>query len=76
MKVLEIKVKPRSRVDALEELPDGTWLARVKPAPVDGKANKALVALIAAAFGVPKRHVLVKTGASGRHKLVHITEPG
>jgi uncharacterized protein (TIGR00251 family) len=67
-------VKPGSRVDELTELDDGSYLARVKAPPVDGKANAAVAVLIAARFGVPKSKVVIKSGASGRQKLVQIAD--
>ena len=72
MKTIQIKVKPNARVSALEEIPNGPWLAHLKSPPVDGKANKELVALIARHFGCPKSAVSIKSGASGRIKLVKI----
>ena len=48
----------------------GPWLAQLKSPPVDGKANKELVALIARHFACPKSAVSIKSGASGRIKLV------
>jgi len=72
VKTLRVKVKPGARADELTELEDGTWQARVKAQPVDGKANAALIELIARHFGVRKAQVLIKSGASGRLKLVQI----
>lgn len=69
---LQIKVKPRSRVSALEPLPDGTWLATLKSPPVDGKANAELVALVAERFRCPKSAVSIRSGAGGRLKLVSV----
>jgi uncharacterized protein len=74
MRTLRLKVKPGSRVDELTELDDGSWLARVKAQPVDGKANAALVDLIAGHFGVRKAQVHIKSGAAGRSKLVTLTD--
>jgi uncharacterized protein len=48
--VLRVKVKPRANVSGLSQAADGTWIARLKSAPVDGKANEELVALIAEHF--------------------------
>ncbi|HEY6123445.1 MAG TPA: DUF167 domain-containing protein [Steroidobacteraceae bacterium] len=70
MKTLRLKVKPGSREEGLEELDDGSWLARVKAPPVDGKANTAVIALVARHFGLRKAQVNIKSGASGRMKLV------
>ncbi|HEV7609074.1 MAG TPA: DUF167 domain-containing protein [Steroidobacteraceae bacterium] len=70
MRTLRLKVKPGSRVEGLAELPDGSWVASVKAPPVDGKANAAVVALVAKHFGLRKAQVRIKSGASGRQKLV------
>jgi hypothetical protein len=72
MTTIQVKVKPNARVSALEQAGDGTWLARVKASPVDGKANEELVGLIARQFGVRKAQVSIKSGASGRLKVVQI----
>ena len=76
MKTLSVKVKPSARTSALEPLADGSWVARVKSPPVDGKANTELVALIAAHFGVRKAQVSIRSGASARTKLVRIDDAG
>ena len=75
MKVVRVKVKPNARVSALEDLGDGTLLAHLKSPPVDGKANAELVELLARHFGCAKARVTIKSGASGRIKLVQIDEP-
>jgi hypothetical protein len=74
MRTLRVKVKPNSRVEQLAALDDGSYEARVKAPPVDGKANAALIALIAGHFGVRKAQVTVKSGASGRLKLIQIDD--
>lgn len=65
---LQVKVKPNAREDRLSLGDDGIWLAQIKAPPVDGKANEALIALIAAHFGVRKNQVVLKSGASSRLK--------
>ena len=74
MKILKVKVKPGARAEALNQLADGSWQASVKAPPVDGKANVALIALVAAHFGLRKSQVSIRSGASGRMKLVQIEE--
>lgn len=69
---MRINVKPGSRVSSLTQAPDGTWLARVKSPPVDGKANEELIALVAEQFRCPKSAISIKSGASGRMKLVKV----
>ena len=70
MRILRLKVKPGSRTEELTQLADGTWLARVQAPPVDGKANAAVIALVARHFGLRKAQVTIKSGAAGRTKLV------
>ena len=74
MKSIRIKVKPNARVSGLEQSSDGTWLARVKSPPIDGKANAELVTLIARHFKLRKAQVSIKSGRSGRMKLVEIKD--
>jgi uncharacterized protein (TIGR00251 family) len=74
MRTLRVKVKPGSREEELSELEDGSWLARVKAPPVDGKANAAVIALVARHFGLRKAQVNIKSGASGRQKLVTVAD--
>jgi uncharacterized protein len=72
VKSIRVKVKPGARVSELEELDDGTWLARVKAPPVDGRANEEMTALVARRFQVRRAQVSIKSGASGRLKVVEI----
>ncbi len=72
LRVLRIKVKPGSRVSELVEQADGSWLARVKAPPVDGKANEALIELVATHFAVRRHQVRIRSGASGRSKTVEV----
>lgn len=69
---LQIKAKPGARASALEAQPDGTWIARLKAPPVDGKANAELIALVATHFGCRKSEVRIRSGASGRMKWVEV----
>ena len=67
-----MKVKPNARASGFTQSPEGTWLARVKSPPVDGKANEEVIALVADHFRCPKSAVSIRSGASGRLKLVEV----
>ena len=73
--IIRVKVKPNARESSLERLSDGSWLARVRSPPTDGRANVELLALVAEHFRRPKAAVSLKSGASSRTKLIRI-EPG
>ena len=70
--ILQVKVKPNARASSLTQESDGSWIARVKAPPVDGKANEELVRLVADHFGCPKSAVTIRTGASGRTKRIEV----
>jgi uncharacterized protein (TIGR00251 family) len=70
--IIQIKAKPRARHSVLEETSPGVWRAELKSAPVDGKANEELIALVAERFGCPKSAVSIKSGGSSRTKRVRI----
>ncbi|MES2708098.1 MAG: DUF167 domain-containing protein [Verrucomicrobiota bacterium] len=74
-RTIQIKVKPNAKASLLQEQPDGGgWLAKLKSPPVDGRANEELIALVAETFGCRKAAVSIRSGASGRLKLVRIEE--
>ena len=72
---LRVKVTPRARVSSLTRIADGTWVAKLKSPPVDGKANAELIALVAGQFGCAKAAVTIKSGAGGRVKIVRVDAP-
>ena len=70
--IIRIRVKPNSRTSLLTQSADGSWVAHVKAPAIEGRANHELIALIAEQFHCVKAAVCIKSGASGRMKLVRI----
>ena len=68
---LEIKVIPNAGKTELIKTETG-YRARIACAPVDGKANEALIALLSKEFGVPKYNIEIARGATSRNKIVII----
>ena len=68
---LKVKVFPKSSREELIEK-GGIIKAYVKAAPEKGKANKALIGLIAKEYGVKKNKVAILTGKTGRQKIVEV----
>jgi uncharacterized protein (TIGR00251 family) len=56
-------------------MPDGSLEVHLKEKPVDGKANDALVKVLADHFGVRQREIRIVSGASARMKIVEIEKP-
>lgn len=72
---LQLKAKPGSSRSELAQEADGTWTARLKSPPVDGKANAELIALVAKHFGCAKSAVSIHSGGGSRFKRVRVETP-
>jgi uncharacterized protein (TIGR00251 family) len=71
---LRIRVKPRASKSRVLGEREGELEVAVSAPPVDGAANEELVRVLADYFDVPKGAVTVFRGASGRSKIVRISE--
>ncbi len=74
---LSVRLTPnggRDAVDGIETGADGeAYLkARVSTVPEKGKANKALIALLAKSLGVPKSSLSLILGDTARKKILRI----
>ena len=70
--VIRVRVKPNSRNSLLTQSADGGWVAHVKAPAREGRANQELITLIAQEFHCVKAAVSIKSGVSGRMKVVRI----
>jgi uncharacterized protein (TIGR00251 family) len=75
--VLAVRLTPnggRDHVDGLELDADGRahLKVRVSVVPEKGKANKALIALVAKSCGLPKSSVSLVSGDTSRKKILRI----
>lgn len=75
--LLAIRLTPRASRDGIDGVKDGrsgpVVQARVRAVPEDGRANNALVELVAAEIGVPKSTVAVASGHTARLKSLRIS---
>lgn len=72
--LLNIRVVPRSSKNEISQMADGSYKIKLTTAPVDGKANEALIALLSKEFGVAKSGIRVVKGERGRNKVIEIRE--
>jgi uncharacterized protein len=68
---LALRVTPRAARNAVT-LKDGQLRVTVTTVPEDGKANAAVVQLLAKALGIPKSRLTLIRGATSRDKLFRI----
>jgi uncharacterized protein (TIGR00251 family) len=69
---VDLRVQPRARRAALEAA-DGALKAQVTAPPEDGKANQAVIALLAAEWRLPRSSFDVIKGQAARAKTVRVT---
>ena len=79
--VLTLRVTPNAsadRIEGAEQRDDGTAVLRVRvTAPPDkGKANAAVIALLAKTIGVPKSTLSLVSGETARIKAIRIAGDG
>ncbi|MGI2257117.1 DUF167 domain-containing protein [Candidatus Cardinium hertigii] len=73
---LHIYARPKSHQDKIEgwvgEGEKYILYLRVMAPPEGGKANKAIIALLAQIFGIAKSHITLVRGATARRKIFRI----
>ena len=67
-----VTVKPQAKKEEVKKIADGEYVALVRAPAREGKANEALIALLANHFSVTKSSVKIIRGQRSRKKLVEI----
>ncbi len=71
--LLSIHVQPGATRTGFAGMHGDALKLRLSAPPVDGKANKAIVAFLAALFHLPKSAVVIKSGLRSRAKTLLLT---
>jgi uncharacterized protein len=69
---VDIAVKPRSSREGVGPIQGDRLCVAVNAPPVDGKANEAVVRLLASIFKIPRSAVTIVRGETGRKKTLRI----
>ncbi len=70
--LLPLRVRPRAGREGLLGLRAGRLLVAIHEAPERGRANEAVLRLLAEAFAVPRSALALVAGATSRDKIVRI----
>ena len=70
---IRVKIKPNSRTEELSQEGD-SFIVKVKEPPREGKANQAVIKLLAQHFGVPQSQVRIISGLRSRNKVIEVAE--
>ena len=68
---ISVKVFPNSKTEEVVKEGD-RFLVRVKEPAKEGKANRAVIKLLAEHFGVSQRQVAISSGFGSRNKVIEI----
>jgi uncharacterized protein (TIGR00251 family) len=71
--LLQVRVQPKASRNAVTVESDGPIRVALTAPPVEGAANKALVAFLAERLGIAKRCVELVKGEKSREKTVRVT---
>ena len=71
---IQLKVIPKAKREEVRQEGD-LLVVRVKEPPKEGKANSAVVKVVAKHFGVSSGAVRIVSGYASRSKVVEITKP-
>lgn len=73
MKIVHVIVKPGSKNGPYIKLNlDGSLLVCVREPALEGKANSAVIKELAKYYDVPKSHIKLKKGLTGKYKTFGI----
>lgn len=68
---IRVKVIPNSKTDQV--IREGDWfLVRVKEPPKEGRANQAVIRLLAQYLSVPRDSVRISSGLKSRNKVIDV----
>jgi uncharacterized protein (TIGR00251 family) len=70
--VIRVKLLPKSSRNQIVGREDDLFKVKVTAPPVEGRANKALIDLLAKKISVPKSHIEIISGKSSRIKSIRI----
>jgi uncharacterized protein (TIGR00251 family) len=70
---IALSIAPRASRSQIEGIHGDALKARLAAPPVDGKANRELVGLLAETLRVPRNAVTIEAGAKSRHKVVFVS---
>jgi uncharacterized protein (TIGR00251 family) len=71
---IDLLVKPNSKKEKIEKLPDGSYRLFVSAPAQDGRANEAVIETLSDFFSLPKSHIRIVKGLRGKKKIVDILD--
>lgn len=69
---ISVKAKTGSKKDEVIKIDEKNFIVKVKKRPIDGKANEAIVGLLAKYFDISRSKVIIISGLNNSNKIIEI----
>lgn len=69
-----VEVKAKAKENRLQKISEGHYQVWVTAEPIKGRANQAVIKLLAAELDLPKSYLYIKSGVASKHKLIALQE--
>jgi uncharacterized protein (TIGR00251 family) len=70
--LVDVKIKPNAKKSEVSGFKEGALLVSVKEQPIEGKANKAMIELLAKKLRIAKSCIELKKGSKSKLKRIEI----
>ena len=70
---IKVRVKPSARTEEVNREGDA-FIVKVREPPKEGRANRAVIRVLADYFGVPQGRVTIISGLRDKDKVVEIAD--
>ena len=69
-----VKAKPGAFKNKIEKTDETNFTVSVTEPPIQGRANRAIVELLAEYFGLTKNSIRIVSGATSKNKIIEINK--
>ena len=69
---INVQAKPSAKEETIEKLDDTHFVISVTEPPIQGRANRAIIALIANYFNIKSYQVQLISGATSKQKVFEV----
>lgn len=72
IKRISVKITPNAKKEGIIEEGNNCFKIKVKAPAVEGKANEAMIKMLAGYFDIPKSRIKIARGEFAKNKIVEI----
>ena len=69
-----VKAKSRAKENKIEKIDESNFIVSVKEAPVEGRANRAVIRVLADYFNIAQSNIRIISGHNSKQKVIEIDE--